>query len=73
MIETLRDINKDLINKYYNNPRKLEKQLMISNFLKHDDCFFRLTIEDAFKVLKDLEITNYEETYISLISYDKYN
>ena len=73
MIETLRDINKDLINKYYNNSRKLEKQLMISNFLKHDDCFFRLTIEDAFKVLKDLEITNYEETYISLISYDKYN
>ena len=72
MIESLRKINTELMNKYNNNPRKLERQLMISNFLKHDDCFFRIKIEDAFKILKDLEISNYEETYIILVSYDNY-
>lgn len=73
MLEFLKSINTQLINKYQNNPRKLEKQLMISNFLKHEDCFFRISIEDAFRILKDLEISNYEETYINLVSYDKYN
>ncbi len=73
MLEFLKSINTQLINKYQNNPRKLEKQLMISNFLRHEDCFFRISIEDAFRILKDLEISNYEETYINLVSYDKYN
>jgi len=73
MLEFLKSINTQLINKYQNNPRKLERQLMISNFLRHDDCFFRIPIEDAFKILKDLEISNYEETYINLVSFDKYN
>lgn len=73
MLEFLKSINNQLINKYKNNPKKLERQLMIANFLKYDDCFFRISIEDSFKILKDLEISNYEETYIGLISYDKYN
>ena len=72
MIESLRNLNKQLINKYGDNSKKLERQLMIANFLKHDDCFFRISIEDAYKILKDLEIENDEETYIELVSYDKY-
>ena len=73
MIESLRNLNKELIKSYENNPKKLERQLMISNFLKHDDCFFRISIEDAFKILKELGISNYEEAYIDLVSYDNYN
>ena len=72
MIEHLRSLNSQLINKYHSNPKKLERQLMISNFLNHKDCFFRINIEDAFKILKDLGISNYEETYINLISFDEY-
>ena len=73
MIESLRNLNKELIKSCENNPKKLERQLMISNFLKHDDCFFRISIEDAFKILKELGISNYEEAYIDLVSYDNYN
>ena len=73
MIDTLRSINRDLMNRYDKNPRKLEHQLMIANFLKYNDCFFRITIEDAFKILKELEISNCEETYITLVSFDNYN
>lgn len=73
MLEFLKGINVNLMNKYQNNPKKLERQLIISNFLKYDDCFFKISIEDAFKILKDLEISNYEETYINLVSFDKYN
>ena len=73
MLEFLKNINAKLINKYSENPQKLERQLIISNFLRYDDCFFKVSIEDAFNILKDLEIKDYEETYINLISYDKYN
>ena len=73
MIEILKEINATLIEKYEDNPEKLEKQMLISNFLKHDDCFFKVSINDAFMILRDLEITNYEETYINLVAYDKYN
>ena len=73
MLDFLKKVNIELTKKYENNPEKLIKQLMIYNFLKYDDCFFKVTIEDAFSILKDLEISNYEETYINLVSYDKYN
>ena len=72
MLKFLRDINIKLINKYEDDPKKLERQLMISNFLRYDDCFFRISVEDAFKILKDLDIMNYEETYINLVSFNNY-
>ena len=72
MLDHLKSINNKLLVKYENNPQKFEIQLMISNFLKHNDCFFRISIEDAFNILKNLEIVNYKETYMNLISYDKY-
>ena len=72
MLKFLRDINIKLMNKYEDDPKKLERQLMISNFLRYDDCFFRISVEDAFKILKDLDIMNYEETYINLVSFNNY-
>ena len=72
MIDVLRDINNKLLIKYENDFKKFEKQLMISNILRYDKCFFKLSIEDAFNILKDLEISNYKEVYLKLISYNEY-
>jgi len=73
MIESLRKINLKLIKQYENNPTKLKKQLIIFNFLKHNDCFFKISIEDSYNILKDLGISNYKETYIELISCNNFN
>ena len=51
----------------------LDKQLLISNILKNNECFLKLKIEDAYNILKDLEIKNYKECYKNLISYSKYS
>ncbi len=72
MIKELRDKNELFIVKYANNKRKLNKYLLIANILKEDQCFFKININDAFNILKDLEISNYEEYYISLINYNVY-
>ena len=73
MLDSLKIMNNKLLVKYENNPKKFEKQLMISNFLKNDDCFFKVPIEVAFNILKDLEVENYKETYLNLVSYNKFN
>lgn len=73
MLETLREQNSKLILKYQNNKRMLNKQLLISNILKNNECFLKLKIEDAYNILKDLEIKNYKECYKNLISYSKYS
>ncbi len=73
MIEPLREINQKLIIKYQNNKSKLDRQLLIFNLLKDNECFFKIKIEDAYNILKDLEIENYKECYKELISYAKYS
>ena len=73
MLEVLRETNQKLIIKYQNDKSKLDRQLLIYNILKKDDCFFEITIEDSYNILKDLEIENYEECYKELISYLKYS
>ncbi len=72
MLNSLKDINNKLLIKHKNNPEKFEKQLMISNFLKDNKCFFKISIEDAYNILMDLEIANYKDIYVSLISYNDY-
>ncbi len=72
MLEELRAINDDLIIKYKNEHNKLERQLMISNFLKQDRCFFKVSMEVAVSILRDLEISDPMETYLNLVSYKSY-
>ena len=72
MLNSLKDINNKLLIKHKNNPEKFEKQLMISNFLKDNKYFFKISIEDAYNILMDLEIANYKDIYVSLISYNDY-
>ena len=72
MIDFLIDVNQELIKKYENNSEKQQKQLIISSFLKEKNCFFKISINDAYNILKDLEISNYEETYLKLVDYGEY-
>lgn len=72
MIENLRKINEKMLIKYKDNNEALKRQLIISSLLKNDDCFFKISMEDAYNILNDLEIINYQETYLQLISYLKY-
>ena len=73
MLKKLIEINNSLIASYASDERKLERQFVISNLLKNDDCFFELPIEEAFGLLKDLGISDYEEIYLNLVSYENYN
>ena len=73
MLETLREQNKKLILRYKNDQSKLNKQLLISNIIKNNECFFKLQLEDAYNILKDLEIKNYKECYKELIAYSRYS
>ena len=72
MIEFLININKELIKKYDGDPEKQERQLIISCILTQKNCIFKLTIEDAYNILKDLQISNYKDVYENLISYNEY-
>ena len=72
MIEFLIKVNNELINKYKDNPEALERQMIISGLLKQKNCFFKIPVDTAYNILRDLEITNYEETYLNIISYNEY-
>ena len=71
MINLLINKNNELLKKYQSGEKR-EKQLIIAKFLKSKDCFFKVRIEEAYNILKDLEFDNYEEIYLNLISYDSY-
>ncbi len=72
MLEQLRDKNEHLIELNKNNPGVLEKQLLIKKLLKNKDCFFKMNIETAYSILKDLEIDNIKDTYSDLIDIKNY-
>ena len=74
MIKKLRCLNKTLINKYQNNEIELKKQLLIEKLLKDDECFFRIKIETAYSILKDLGISSsdLDSVYMELIDKKNY-
>lgn len=47
-----------------------EKYTLISNILKNDNCFFEMSMEDAYSILRDLRISEQDITkvYLSLMS-----
>lgn len=70
MLNILREKNKKLI-KYYtinNDAKELTKHKIIEQILKHDDCFQKLSLEEAYSILKDLQIDNWKEVYAELLS-----
>ena len=54
--------------------KELIKYSAISNILEDKYCFFKMSIEDAFKILKDLKYNTKEsyEIYENMISFEKY-
>ena len=74
MMEKYQDINNKLINYYENihDEKNLKKHLIIRDILKNEDCFFKMSIDEAFSILKDLKIENVKQEYQQLISPSNY-
>ena len=64
MIDKLRQINNGLIQKNASNKEELKKQKLIQKLLKDDNCFFKIGIEVAFGILKDLGFENEDLTKV---------
>lgn len=47
-----------------------EKYTLISNILKNDNCFFEMSMEDAYSILRDLRVSEQDikKVYLSLMS-----
>lgn len=73
MLKKLRILNKTLISKYQKDEVALKKQLLIEKLLKDDNCFFKMKIETAYSILKDLNIDSddIDNIYMELIDKKK--
>lgn len=69
MQDKLKEINNKLIKVYQNNKEKLARQLLIQNILKDQYAFLKMDINEAFNLLRDLEIPldQIKEIYPKLI------
>ena len=58
MINKLKEINEKLISIHQKNETELKKQLLIQKILNEKNCFFKMDIETAYSILKDLNIND---------------
>ncbi|MCX4249721.1 MAG: hypothetical protein OSJ65_08210 [Bacilli bacterium] len=63
MIEKLRLINKDIIDTTLDSNVK-DRHLIINEIMEDDNCFFKMNIEYAYAILRDLGIPEEELEYI---------
>ncbi len=57
MINELRKKNLELIEKFKDDhSEKLLKQKIIQKLLENNNCFFEISVEEAFAILADLEV-----------------
>jgi len=81
MIEKLRKINNKLIEINRDNDAELKKQKIIQKLLKEENLFFKISIEYAYAILRDLQIpeSDIKILYMELIDaknvniYNKYS
>ena len=64
MLEKLRELNERMIIKYSDNIKEKNKYLTIKKLLSDDKCFFKMDIEDAYALLREL---NFDEDKIKEI------
>lgn len=64
MLEKLRILNKKMIEK-----SSSEKYLVIDKILADDKCFFKMSVEEAYAILRDLGIEdeNIRKVYLELV------
>ena len=71
MLNKLREINKKLIleSEKNNNSKENVIQTVIQELLKNDRCFFDITMEESYRILKSLgfSIDESEEIYLKLL------
>lgn len=69
MIENLIVINNRLIKEYENNEEKQKRHLLIKKILETKNSFYKMKIEMAYSILRDLKIKeeNIKSVYMNLI------
>lgn len=74
MVEKLRELNEKLINNYQDDTVNLEKQKLIKEILNEDKFIFKIDIETAYAILRDLTIKeeDLEKVYSELIDINNY-
>ena len=70
MINKLREQNKMMLYKFTkeNDLKAINKHRIIQELLKYDDCFSRLSFEEAYTILKSLNVENWKDAYAKLLS-----
>ena len=72
MLQNLKNKNDELLTKYQNenNDEKKFVHNLIKTLLSDENCFFKMNMEEAYQILKDLEYTIEEshDIYIELIN-----
>ncbi len=56
MQEKLKEINQRLLLTSADDKKETKKQLLIKKILNKDNCFYEMSIEEAFAILRDLGI-----------------
>lgn len=65
MIEKLRSINEDIL-ATSKDEEILNKHMIIKIILLDDNCFFKMSVEDAYAIMRDLGIPESELKYMYL-------
>lgn len=65
MIEKLRSINEDIL-ATSKDEETLNKHMIIKIILLDDNCFFKMSVEDAYAIMRDLGIPESELKYMYL-------
>lgn len=74
-IKLLCDKKEQEIKENFDNSKDIEKIKLIREFLEVDNCFLKVSANEALNILLFLGIKkeNLRESYLKLISFDNYN
>ena len=64
MITKLRELNIKMLNHYDIKSKEYQLQLQIRKILVNDSCFYKIKIETAYSILRDLGI---QESHLKLV------
>ncbi len=70
MINVLRATNEKKLREYINKDQITEvlKHTAIQQILKDENCFFKISVEQARDILQSLNVKNWKTAYIDLLS-----
>lgn len=70
MLNKLRELNEKQLKKYEKEDdfKNITAQKIIKELLKPEDCFFKMTIEQAYTIFRELgfALKDYEKIYLQL-------